>query len=101
MWLETLYQHIFDDAFLQRIGQDGVDLLQIVADEESGVGEEDLITISEMETDRFDNVLDEIFRACCVYREEHLNLTVLNMHQLTRAYFRTADVEKCEGDTAC
>jgi len=101
VWLKTLYQHIFDDAFLQRIGQDGVDLLQIVADEKSGMEEEDLRTISEMETDRFDNVLAEIFRACCVYREEHLDLTVLNMHELTWAYFRTSDIEECEGDMAC
>lgn len=92
-WLQTLYQYIFDDVFLERLGQEGVDLLQIIADEDT-VDEADLFAISGMEHDEFLRVLDELFRACSVFREEiATGMVSLNMHPLTRAYFRTPILE--------
>jgi hypothetical protein len=54
-----------------------------------------------MAPDHFDNTIDEIFQACCVQRQAHDGLSVLNMHPLTRAYFRTPDSEKAAGGVGC
>lgn len=92
-WLEILYEFIFDNAFLARVGEEGLVVLQLLANLEHGVREDVLLSSSGMKVNQFDTVLDELLRACCILRRHENGSVVLDMHPVTRARFRTLDLD--------
>jgi hypothetical protein len=88
-FLATLCDYAFDTRFKAHIGDDGCELLSVIADEDFGVSELELFAASELSREDFDSLLTRVFRAGCIYRQPHGERIVLMMHPLTQAHFRS------------
>jgi hypothetical protein len=93
-FLAALCDYAFDTRFKAHIGDDGCELLSVIADEDFGVSEPELFEASELSREDFDCLLTRVFRAGCLYRQPHGERTVLMMHPLTQAHFRSRIVRR-------
>ena len=88
-YVSALCKYVFDKRFLHSVGEIGVALLSVIALESAGVDEEAARLASGMTDEAFDVTLSKLFQANCIRRELHEELSLLTMHPLTQAYFRS------------
>ena len=86
----ALCDYVFDQQFSGYIGSTGIDLLEVIALEDTGVEEDALRRAAGLPDDVFEATLSKLFEAGCIRREIQGGISVLTMHSITQAYFRQA-----------
>lgn len=98
-YINALCSYVFDEKFLEHIGEFGADLLYLIAVEDEGVDEEALSFASGMDEETFNATISKLYQANCIRREFYGDLSVLTMHSLTRSYFYSLQ-QQYEHDSA-
>lgn len=94
-YLNILCKYIFDERFLESIGEDGIELLQLIADHDDGIEKNELEDVSEMASRDFEIFFGRLQSSMAVYTwhdpSPEYESPIVTMHSVTRAYFRISD----------